>query len=117
MTNFKFTFPALEAYPQHEGEANVVFTVHWRLDGYADGGYTAGVYGTAAVNFNSEDFVPFADLTEAIVQAWVEEALGEEQVNNYKANIEKQIEAQKAPQSVVLTPPWVVVEEVTPVTE
>ena len=113
MNQYKFTFPALEAYPQHEGEANVVFTVHWRLDGTDGAGQSAGTYGSVGVTLDDgEPFTPFSGLTEAQVQGWVEAALGEEQVANMKTSIDAQIAEQVTPSKVVLTPPWVAQPEI-----
>jgi hypothetical protein len=113
---YKWSFPALEAYPQHEGESNVVFTIHYRLDGDDGQGNAAGVYGTVGVSYSEgEPFTPYAELTEEQVTNWVVETLGEEQVVAMKSGIDAQIEAQINPQSVVLPPPWAqVVPEVVP---
>lgn len=32
MNQYKWTFPALEVYPQHEGTTDVVFIVNYCLD-------------------------------------------------------------------------------------
>jgi hypothetical protein len=58
----------MDAYPEYEGHSDVVFTVHWRLDG-VDGEHTAGVYGTAGLALDPEaTYVAYADLTEAQVR-------------------------------------------------
>lgn len=106
-TTYTYTFPALEAYPQHEGETDVVFTIHWRLDG-TDETNVAGVYGSVSVSYSAgETFTPFSELTESKVQEWVEESLGEEQVAALKANIDAQLAELANPSKVTLTPPWV----------
>ena len=48
------------------------------------------------------DFIPFADLTEAQVQGWVESAMGEEQVASLKAGLDAQIEQEVNPSSIQL---------------
>ena len=107
MTQYKYTFPALEAYPQHAGATDVVFTVHYRLDGTDEAGNSAGVYGSVGVSYEEgEPFTPFAELTEEQVIAWVEDALGGEQVATLKANIDSQLAELANPQKVTLTPPW-----------
>lgn len=113
MNQYKFTFPALEAYPQHGGESDVVFTVHWRLDGDDGLGNTAGVYGSVGVVYeDGEPFTPFQELTEEQVTGWVISALGEDKVADMKASIDSQIAALQTPTSVVMTPPWVVQPEI-----
>jgi hypothetical protein len=79
---------------------------HWRLDG-TDGEYTAGVYGTVGLTLDPEaPFTPYADLTEAQVIGWVQDALGTEQVDAYEANVAAQIEAQINPPVVTPPLPW-----------
>ena len=101
---------AMDAYPQHEGETDVVFTVHWTLVG-TDGTYTGSVYGTASfeVDETKPDFLPFADLTLDKVIAWTKTVLGEEQVAAYEKSVADQIEAQINPTIVTPVLPWAVV--------
>ncbi len=105
---YTWQFPALEAYPTKEDKANVVFTVHWRLSG-TDGTHTSEVYGSIGLSpfeGDDEDFVAYEDLTLEIITSWVEDAMGEEEVQNYKANIVGSINALVNPKSVTLPPPW-----------
>lgn len=96
----------LDAYPEYEGNADVVFTVHWRLNG-TDGEHTGGVYGSAGLTLDPEaTYVPYADLTEAQVIGWVQAALGEEQVAAYEANVAEQIANQINPPVVSPALPW-----------
>jgi len=97
---------AMNAYPQHEGETDVVFTVHWTLVG-TDGTYTGSVYGSVGVTYDSSlPFTPYAQLTQDQVIGWVKEALGEEQVANYETNVAAQIENQANPPVVTPPLPW-----------
>ena len=103
---YNWTVAQLDCYPEHEGQADVVFTVHWRMSG-ADGEYTAGVYGSVGLTLDPEaTFVPYADLTEAQVIGWVQDALGEEQVASYEANVAAQIDALVNPPVVSPALPW-----------
>jgi len=96
----------LDAYPEYEGHTDVVFTVHWRLDG-TDGEHTAGVYGTVGLTLDPEaTYDAYADLTEAQVIGWVQDALGEEQVASYEANVAQQIAALVNPPVVTPALPW-----------
>jgi hypothetical protein len=96
----------MDAYPEYEGNADVVFTVHWTLNG-TDGEHTAGVYGSAGLTLDPEaTYVPYADLTEAQVIGWVQAALGEEQVASYEANVAQQIANQINPPVVTPPLPW-----------
>ena len=96
----------LDAYPEAEGQSDVVFCVHWRLDG-VDGEHTGGVYGSAGLTLDPEEtYVPYADLTEAQVIGWVQAALGEEAVTGYEANVAQQIADQINPPVVSPALPW-----------
>jgi hypothetical protein len=103
---YTWSFPTLTAYPQAEGQTNVVYTVHWILTG-TDGTYTGSVYGTVGLTYVAgSPYTPYADLTEAQVQGWTTAALGAEQVSALEANIDAQIQQQITPTSVNLTPLW-----------
>ena len=96
----------LDAYPEYEGEQDVVFTVHWTLTG-TDGTYSGNVYGSVGVSTSTSGaFTPYADLTEAQVVSWVHDALGEEAVAAAEANVAQQINDQVAPQVVTPALPW-----------
>lgn len=109
MTNsYKWSFPALDAYPDVDGETDVVFTVHYVLTGDDGQGHVASVYGTVGVTHDAKaPFTPFADLKETQVTEWTLNALGKETVDAMYANIDGQIEDQINPKSISLTPPWV----------
>ena len=100
----------MDAYPEYEGETDVVFTVHWNLTGtetVSGTTYTGYVYGSVGVSLDEgSTFTPYADLTEAQVVGWVQDALGEEQVASYEANVAQQIEDQINPPVVTPPLPW-----------
>ena len=103
---YTWSFPTLTAYPQSEGQTDVVYTVHWVLTG-TDGIYTGSVYGTVGLTYVAgSPYTPYANLTEAQVQSWTTTALGAEQVAALEANIDAQIQQQITPTSVNLPPPW-----------
>lgn len=96
----------MDAHPEYEGKPEVVFTVHWRLDG-VEGEHAGGVYGSVGVTLDPDaPFTSFADLTEAQVIGWVHDALGEEAVAAAEANVAQQIAAQAAPPVVTPALPW-----------
>ena len=60
----------VDTYPTLDGNADVVYNVHWRLNAESDqqdaevNNYAASSYGTHSVNADDiSSFVPFADLT------------------------------------------------------
>ena len=96
----------MDCYPEHGGETDVVFTVHWTLTG-TDGTYVGSVYGSVGVSLDEgATFTPYEDLTEAQVVGWVQDALGAEQVASYEANVAQQIADQIDPPVVTPPLPW-----------
>jgi hypothetical protein len=97
---------AMDCYPEKDGDTDVVFNCHWTLTA-TDGTYTGSVYGTQAVSTeNLKNFIPYEDLTQSEVIGWVQDAMGEEQVASYEANVAAQIEAQINPTVVTPPLPW-----------
>ena len=105
-TTYHWGVVQMDAYPEYEGHADVVFTVHWTLNG-TDGTYNGSVYGSVGLTLDPEGkYTPYTDLTEAQVIGWVQDALGEEQVKSYEANVAAQIAAQIDPPVVTPPLPW-----------
>lgn len=101
----------MDAYPEYDGETDVVFNVHWTLSA-TNGTYTGSVYGTQTVSLDPEaPFTPYADLTQDQVIGWVQGAMGEEQVAALEANVAAQIEVQINPPVVTPPLPWAVTPE------
>ena len=104
--SYQWNVQQMDCYPEADGETDVVFTVHWTLNG-TDGTYNGSVYGSVGVTLDSGSaFTPYADLTEAQVIGWVQAALGEEQVAAYEANVAQQIADQTDPPVVTPPLPW-----------
>jgi len=62
---------AMDAYPQAEGQTDVVFTVHWTCAGVQDT-YTASVYSTCSVTYTAgSPYTPYAQLTQDQVLGWI----------------------------------------------
>ena len=87
---------------------DTVITAHWSVN-LTDGDYSANSYGSQSFtrDEDSPTFIKFADLTEADVVGWL--TLDE----GLEANLQAQIDEQKAPTTVTGTP-WseAVLEEV-----
>tara|TARA_B100000902_G_C27143479_1_gene829909 strand:+ start:555 stop:875 length:321 start_codon:yes stop_codon:yes gene_type:complete len=94
----------VDTYPSLEGNSDVIFNVHWRLTGTDDSDNIGSVYGTQSLETSDlSDFTAFEDITEEDINGWVEEALGEEKVDELKANIDAQIEEKVNPTVVTKT--------------
>jgi hypothetical protein len=82
-----------------------VNTVHWNAS-QTDGDFTASTYST--VSFTKEDginYVPYANLTEAVVVEWVKASLGADGVAAVDAALAANIAEQKKPK-VASGTPW-----------
>jgi hypothetical protein len=109
--SYEWNVSTVDTYPTHNSQSDVVYNVHWRLtatddaNNDADGNpQTASVYGSQPLDVSDlSSFTAFADLTASDVQGWVEAAMGEEAVTNYKADLEAQIAEKITPTSVTKT--------------
>jgi len=93
-----------------EGLAEVVYTIHWRLNADDGEGHTASTIGTSSVTYDPDGpdpFIPFEDLTEAVVQNWTVEQIGEEGVEQMESSLATNIERQINPVTETFrTMPW-----------
>ena len=106
MITYNWTVAQMDAYPDFAGNADVVFAVHWRMDG-TDGKHSAGVYGAAMLTLDPEgSFTPYEKLTEDQVIGWVKDALGKEQVVAYEESVANQIDAIVNPPVISPPLPW-----------
>jgi len=96
----------VDTYPTKSDKTDVIFNVHWRLNGVDDTEDENATDSYGVVSLDTEDltsFTAFDSLTEADVTGWVEAALGEEQVASIKASIEHQIAEKITPTVVTKT--------------
>ena len=73
-----------------------VITVHYTVTA-TDGDYSANTYGTVGYTQESDNFIPFDNLTPEIVTGWVQTSLGKDTVEE---SLTAQIESQKNPVQV-----------------
>jgi len=111
MTNITWTIEQLSCYPEVDNYTDVVFSAAWRVNGELeqDGTtYNATVYGSQGLSpFDGKTpFTPYADLAQAQVIGWVQNAMGAEQVAAINTNIEQQIANQINPPVVTPKLPW-----------
>ena len=75
-----------------DGNKDTVFNVHWQLLGEDNKNNSSRVYGTQELDTSDlSNFIAFADLTNDKITDWVESALGEDKVTEYKAYISNQV--------------------------
>jgi len=107
-STYSWVIAGLECYPEHDGLENVVCTCHWRRQA-TDGTHMADVYGSQALTLDPDaPFTAFDDLTPAIVQSWLEKAMGEERVVELDDALDKQIANLINPPIVSQPLPWAV---------
>tara|TARA_R100001224_G_scaffold99461_1_gene70145 strand:+ start:836 stop:1150 length:315 start_codon:yes stop_codon:yes gene_type:complete len=88
---------------EHNGHEGVIYNVHWRVSKDVED-FSASSYGTQSLNTEElENFTPLSDVTEAMVQGWVEAAMGEEAVANLESNLDSQIEQLQNPTTETIT--------------
>ena len=107
MTEFKFVISALNCAVELEGLPDVIQCIHWRYQATqveGDKTYFAETYGASSVaQPNPQNFVPYADVTEAEVVGWLTEILPMEAM---QASLEANIALQITPKEVTLPLPW-----------
>jgi hypothetical protein len=107
-TNFSWVISSLDCAVESEGLPNVINVIHWRynatqVDG--DKTYFADTYGSSSVEQpNPQNFIPYADVTEAEVIGWLEEILP---VEAMQLALENNIALQINPVEITLPLPWV----------
>lgn len=106
-TTYTWTVTAMDAYPQAEGQTDVVFNVHWTCAG-TDGTYNASVYSTCGVTLNPDaPYTPYADLTQQQVLGWIW-ANGVDQTAT-EAAVQSNIDNQINPPIIQPPLPWATV--------
>jgi len=83
-----------------EADTGVITTIHWSAS-KTSGDFTASSYGTVGLTAG-ETIIPFADVTEANVLAWLASALDMEAT---EAGLDTQLAALAAP-AVLNGMPW-----------
>jgi hypothetical protein len=108
--SYNWNVNTVDTYPTDEGQTDVIYNVHWRLNAVdtqvdAEGNpYTASVYGTQVLDTSDlSGFIDFDSVTSAEVQGWVEGAMGEEEVQSLKDSLDSNIAGQITPTSVTKT--------------
>jgi len=104
---YNWTINTMDAYPTVGTLTDVVFNVHWTVNG-TDGVRTVPAYGTTGITLNPNDtFIPYANLTQDEVVGWVKEALGAEEVASIEADLARQLDELANPKVVTNPLPWV----------
>jgi len=91
---------------ERETSDGYVFTAHYTVDAKSDDAvYSAGAYGSLGLERPEGDLIPYSELTEDVVVAWVLQKLGDEKVLEIHAALDSQIDEQRSP-SKAAGVPW-----------
>jgi hypothetical protein len=94
MSDTTFTW-AIANLERHVDDG-VVFAVHWTVAA-TDGQGSASAYGSLGLEPPNADMIPFDELTEDVVVAWVQHKLTGEQVATIEAALQAQLDEQQSP--------------------
>jgi len=105
MINYTWNCRTVDAYPVNAENNNVVYNVHYRVVGEdSDTAVIGDFIGTQVLDVSDiTDFIPFEDLTNDQVVAWVKSAMGSDKVAQIESNISSQISEKENPTSVTMT--------------
>ena len=103
MTTFTWNIATL--YTVQQPNPNYVIDAFWFVDG-VDGEYQARTSGKTTFNSTqSISFIPYNQLTEAIVVGWIQNILGAQGVSDVELAVQKQIDLLKNPPQTPQAPP------------
>jgi len=109
--SYTWNVSTVDTYPTLDGNADVIYNVHWRLNAEDDANQddegnnlTAGVYGTQSLDTSDlSNFTDFDSVTSSQVQGWVESAMGAEEVQSLKDGLDAKIADEINPTSETKT--------------
>jgi hypothetical protein len=107
MTTIVWSVTAMDAYPQAQGQADVVFNVHFTCAGTQieeNKTYFASVYSTCQVEFTGGTYTPYDQLTQEQVLGWIWNSGVDKDVT--EAAVQSQIDGQINPTVVTPPLPW-----------
>lgn len=103
MTTFNWKIASMEAYPQADGEQDVVFNVNWSCT-VVKGPFRPIASGTVPVTYTAgSPFTPYDQLTQDQVWGWVNPQIDRTAI---EADLQALIDAQQNPEVVSPPLPW-----------
>ena len=106
---YVWTTQSMTCYPTYQGETDLVFTVNTIVTATNDSDPPVialkGI--SVAIPYVPTDpYIPYADLTPEIVNGWVQEALGAEQIAEIQSALDTQIANIINPPVIAPPLPW-----------
>jgi hypothetical protein len=109
-TTYNWNCKTVDVYPTEGEYSDVVYNVHWIVTGTSDefdtqgNPYSVTNIGTQSLSTSDiTDFTPISEVTNEEVVEWTKAAIGEEQVENIEASIQRAIDLLINPTSVTMT--------------
>jgi hypothetical protein len=104
MITYTKTIISMQAYKEIDGESNVVFGVSWSLVG-TENGFTATCPATTYVPYTAgQPFIPYADLTQEQVLAWIDQYTPLAQMQSFQNAVSFSLQQQQQQETPAL--PW-----------
>ena len=101
---YNWRINALDAKITEGDNSDVIYTVHWSFIATDETGeYSASSIGTMGVEYDPDNFIPYADLVKSDVVGWLEAGLD---VDSMKSSLDNQIELEINPVDETLRPDW-----------
>lgn len=106
---YTWKFPAIEVYKQKDSYVDVVYNIHWRLNGIDQTtSHSVELYGVQSIspyNPDSGSFTPYENLTKEIVTNWILTSMAG-RYGDLTSSIDSQIDNLIDPPTLQLPPPW-----------
>ena len=104
MINYTWDCRTVDVYPQEGDLENVVYNVHWTLQGEdSETAYIGTCIGTQLLSTSDiTNFIPLDELTNDTITNWVKDAMGQESIDMLENNIADQISDQVQPTSITM---------------
>lgn len=107
MITYTWQFDSLDVFPTYQTVTNAVESMHWRVTADDGLGHQAQAYGEQKTGpIDPDNFIPYSELTLAVVQGWCEAQMGPDYVAALQAGLVGQINEQISPTTLSLSPPW-----------
>ena len=99
MTSYAWSIDKVSTIAFFGGQPDVVSQIAWHMTAIAGSVLKAEYYGITNIpTVNLEDFVPYSQLTNTDMIAWLEQLVD---VNLVKATLDQQLQAMQVPQTIV----------------
>jgi len=103
MITYNWNCKTVDVYTTKGENTDVVYTIHYRVEGSKDGFSTTNI-GTQSLNTdNLEGFTSFDELTHEDFISWTKSAMGLERVTEIESNLEAAVDLLITPESKTIT--------------